>query len=81
MEYPDDYACEGQISISEWLESIERKGDEMNVGDMIRCHDEKEMISIMECLAKEGITTGFVYEKDGEKGLWLEITKVEGKDV
>ena len=53
----------------------------MNVGDMIRCHDEKEMIAIMECLAKEGITTDFVYEKDGEKGLWLEITKVEGKDV
>ena len=52
----------------------------MNVGDMIRCHDEKEMISIMECLAKEGITTDFVYEKDGEKGLWLEITKVEDKD-
>ena len=52
----------------------------MNVGDMIRCHDKKEMISIMESLAKEGITTDFVYEKDGEKGLWLEITKVEGKD-
>ena len=51
----------------------------MNVGDMIRCHDEREMISIMESLAKEGITTDFVYEKDGEKGLWLEITKVEGK--
>ena len=52
----------------------------MNVGDMIRCHDKREMISIMESLAKEGITTDFVYEKDGEKGLWLEITKVEGKD-
>jgi len=52
----------------------------MNVGDMIRCHDKREMISIMESLAKEGIETDFVYEKDGEKGLWLEITKVEKHD-
>ena len=52
----------------------------MNVGDMIRCHDKREMISMMQDLQGMGITTDFVYEKDGEKGLWLEITKVERHD-
>ena len=51
----------------------------MNVGDTIKCHDADEMIYIMRELAKDGIETEFGYEKDGKKGLWLEVVSVEGK--
>ena len=44
-------------------------------GDTIKCHDEKEIIYLMGVLEKEGYCTDFLYEKDGTKGLWLEITK------
>ena len=44
-------------------------------GDTIKCHDEEEIIYLSTVLEKEGYTTDFLYEKDGEKGLWLEIIK------
>lgn len=47
----------------------------LNVGDTIKCHDKEEMIDLMIELAKEGIETDFLHEKDGEKGLWLEVIK------
>ena len=31
----------------------------------------------MMLLAKEGIETAFLHEKDGERGLWLEVRKVK----
>ena len=37
----------------------------------------KEMVDLMMLLAKEGIDTDFLYEKDGEHGLWLEVRKVK----
>lgn len=49
----------------------------MNVGDTIKCLDADEMIDIMEALADEDIETDFVYEKDGKRGYWLIITKVQ----
>ena len=48
----------------------------LKVGDAIKCHDEDDLIETMKDLAEYGIETDFVYEKAGEKGLWLEITKV-----
>nr|DAK81743.1 MAG TPA: Cytosine specific methyltransferase [Bacteriophage sp.] len=42
-------------------------------GDTIKCSDAEEMIKIMNELEKENIHTDFLYEKDGEKGYWLEI--------
>lgn len=47
--------------------------NELSVGDTIKCRDEYEAVDLMEELAKEGIETDFVYEKDGVKGLWLEV--------
>ena len=42
-------------------------------GDTIKCSDEEDMIKTMNELEKYDIQTDFLYEKDGEKGYWLEI--------
>jgi hypothetical protein len=47
----------------------------MKEGDTIKCHDPDDMINAMHDLAKEGIETDFMYEKDGENGYWLVVTK------
>lgn len=47
----------------------------MNVGDTIKCRDKDDMVDTMVELAKDGIETDFLYEKDGVKGLWLEVVK------
>ena len=44
-------------------------------GDTIKCHDTEELLSLMKELENEGYGTDFLYTKDGEEGLWLEITK------
>ena len=41
---------------------------EAKVGDTIKCHDKDEMLQVMTNLAKQGILTDFMYEKDGIKG-------------
>lgn len=46
-------------------------------GDTIKCHDKDEMVKIMMALAREDIETDFLYEKDGQRGLWLIVTKGE----
>lgn len=48
----------------------------LKVGDTIKCHDKDDMVSTMMELAKEGVETDFLYEKDGGRGLWLEVTEV-----
>ena len=48
----------------------------LKVGDAIKCHDKDEMVEVMQKLANEDIFTEFLYEKDGEQGLWLIIEKV-----
>lgn len=45
----------------------------LNIGDTIKCASADEMIELSTALAKEDIKTDFMYEKDGVKGLWLEI--------
>lgn len=47
----------------------------MKKGDTIKCHDKEELVEVMCELEKEGYRTDFLYEKDGQKGLWLQITK------
>lgn len=44
-------------------------------GDTIKCSSEEECIAYMAELEKEGYTTDFLYEKDGEEGLRIVITK------
>lgn len=48
----------------------------LKVGDTIKCHDKEDMVNLMTELAKVNITTDFMYEKDGQEGLWLVIEKV-----
>ncbi len=52
----------------------------LKAGDTIKCADKEDMVNIMMNLAKEDIETDFLYEKDGEKGLWLEITSIGTKE-
>ena len=48
----------------------------LKVGDTIKCSAKEEMVDLMQELAKEDIETDFMYEKDGEKGLWLVVERV-----
>lgn len=48
----------------------------LNAGDIIKCHDKDDLIRVHEGLAKVDIETEFVYEMNGEKGLWLRIEKI-----
>lgn len=48
----------------------------MKVGDTIKCRNKADMVETMYQLQREGIETDFMYEKDGVKGLWLEVLKV-----
>lgn len=50
---------------------------ELKVGDTIKCHDACDAANMMDQLSKEGYETDFLYMKDGQKGLWLEIVEVE----
>jgi hypothetical protein len=50
---------------------------ELKVGDYIKCHDKYEMAALTETLAADGIETEFEFEKDGVKGLWLQVVEVE----
>lgn len=49
----------------------------MQVGDTIKCNNIDDMIDLMQSLIKDGIETDFLFEKEGEKGLWLIITEVK----
>ena len=49
--------------------------EQIKVGDTIKCHDKDDLIKIMTELAKCGIETDFLYEKDVEHGLWLVVAK------
>lgn len=48
-------------------------GQSLKVGDTIKCKDAKEAISYMKTLTSAGYQTDFMYEKDGESGIWIVI--------
>ena len=50
------------------------KETRLRKGDTIKCADAEDCVRTMNELAVCGIETDFLYEKDGESGLWLEIT-------
>lgn len=58
---------------------MKRERVRLNVGDTIKCRDPEDMVNYMHALIEEGIETDFLYEKDGERGLWLEVTGYESK--
>lgn len=49
----------------------------LSIGDTIKCADKEDCVNMMLELAKEGVETDFLYEKDGKKDFWLEVEKVE----
>ena len=54
---------------------MEQRNATLKVGDTIKCHDKDDLIKAMTELAKCNIVTDFLYENDGEHGLWLVVTK------
>ena len=52
----------------------------MKIGDTIQCRDKADMVETMYQLQREGIDTDFIYEREGKKGLWLKVVKVENKE-
>lgn len=46
-------------------------------GDTIQCRDKEDMVHYSMELSRLGVETVFMYEKDGEKGLWLVVTAVD----
>lgn len=53
----------------------------MNIGDTIQCKDPEDMVNTMYAFNREGIETDFMYEKDGVKGLWLEVVAVRSPSL
>ena len=47
----------------------------LKVGDTIKCRDTEDLVETMKELQDNGIETDFLYEKNGEKGLWLIVEK------
>lgn len=47
------------------------------MGDTIQCGDTDDVVKTMKDLAKDGVETDFLYEKDGVQGLWLEVKEVK----
>ena len=50
--------------------------NKLKVGDTIKCSSKEEMVSMSKALAREDNITDFLYENDGEKGLWLTVEAV-----
>jgi len=46
---------------------------ELQKGDFIECRDKDDMVETFVELQKCDIDTEFVYERNGKKGLWLEV--------
>ena len=49
----------------------------LKVGDTIKCANKEDLITTHNELALNGVCTDFLYEKDGERGLWLEVIDVK----
>ena len=48
----------------------------LSKGDFIKCHDAEEASYIADRLQQDGYDWDFVYERDGQKGIWIEILGV-----
>lgn len=49
----------------------------LKVGDTIKCANKEDLLNTHNDLALNGVYTDFLYEKDGEQGLWLEVKSVK----
>ena len=53
---------------------------ELSKGDFIKYHDADEAAYIADRLQQDGYDWDFVYEHDGQKGIWIEIQEDEASD-
>ena len=49
----------------------------LSVGDTNQCGDTDNVVKTMKDLAKKGVETDFLYDRDGVQGLWLEVKGVK----
>ena len=56
---------------------MERSDRLLKVGDTIKCADKEDLLNAYNDLALNGVYTDFLYEKDGEQGLWLIVEKIK----
>lgn len=42
-------------------------------GDLIKCVDAEDAANVADALQQDGYDWDFVYERDGQKGIWIEI--------
>jgi hypothetical protein len=46
---------------------------ELKKGDVIRCRDKEDMLATFLNLTACGMNLEFCYERDGQRGYWLEV--------
>ena len=51
----------------------------MKPGDTIKCTNKEVLLTTHNELTLNGVYTDFLYEKDGKKGLWLEVIRVNAE--
>ena len=51
----------------------------MKVGYTIKCAYKEDLLNTHNDIALNGVYTDFLYEKDGKKGLWLEVIRVNAE--
>ena len=51
----------------------------MKVGDTIKCANKQDLLNTHNDLVLNGVYTDFLYEKDGKKGFWLEVIRVNAE--
>lgn len=56
---------------------MERSERLLKVGDTIKCANKEDLLNTHNDLALNGVYTDFLYEKDGERGLWLEVKSIK----
>jgi hypothetical protein len=54
--------------------------NKLKKGDYIKCKDADEAADVADSLNMKGIEWDFVYQKDGQKGIWIEILKGESNE-
>lgn len=49
-------------------------------GDVIRCENAEDEATLGDIFAKRGIPWEFVYELDGQRGIWLKVLPEEAAE-
>lgn len=54
-----------------------RNDDKLKKGDTIQCRDKEDLLNTALELDRLHIKNDFLYEKDGQKGYWIEVLETE----